>query len=159
MADFSYSVNSDASEVTFAGSLNETATEQLKELAGKLKGNCTFNFRGVVHVNSVGVLAWLRFISGVIKNRKVSFEDCTPEVVSNINMIPDFAGKAEIKSVFRQYHCLACEKSSQIHIKRKDFPAADGVMANTATPVCPKCGGTVETDELDAEFFSFLQAS
>ena len=50
------------------------------------------------------------------KNPEIIFEQCTPEVVMQINMIPSFKGSAKVKSVYGNFVCDECEvKRRTIH--------------------------------------------
>ena len=96
-------------QLMYAGPINEDTEVHLKPMITSLGPNVIFNFRKVEYVNSCGVRAWINFLREVQKNRKIIFEECTPEIVSQINMIPNFKGTAHIKSVYASYACDSCD--------------------------------------------------
>jgi anti-anti-sigma regulatory factor len=66
-------------QLLYAGPINEDTEVHLMPLIAQLGPNVIFNFRKVEYVNSCGVRAWINFLREVEKNRKVIFEECTPD--------------------------------------------------------------------------------
>ena len=89
--------------IFYTGPINEDSELHLNSLLKQVGQNCVFNFRNVTMVNSCGVRAWINFMREFEKGRTVMFEECTPEIVLQINMIPSFKGQARINSVYGQY--------------------------------------------------------
>ena len=126
----------DWDHVVYAGPINEDTEVHLARVAAQLGKNVIFNFRQVEYVNSCGVRSWINFLRDIQEGREVIFEECTPEIVSQINMIPNFRGKAHIKSVthhmpativkIRLGNCLKKDKTvpSTVLILHSRFPAA-----------------------------------
>ena len=102
----------DWDHVVYAGPINEDTEVHLARVAAQLGKNVIFNFRQVEYVNSCGVRSWINFLRDIQEGREVIFEECTPEIVSQINMIPNFRGKAHIKSVYASYACDNCENQA-----------------------------------------------
>lgn len=144
-------------QLMYVGPINEDTEVHLKPIVNQLGPNVIFNFRKVEYVNSCGVRAWINFLREVEKNRKIIFEECTPEIVSQINMIPNFRGTAHIKSVYASYACEKCDHQKwQLFEEGRNLPvsAAEGVPP----PKCDKCGHVMEMEELEDEFFAWLEA-
>lgn len=147
----------DWEQLIYAGPINEDTEVHLMPLIKQLGPNVIFNFRKVEFVNSCGVRAWINFLREVEKGRKVIFEECTPEIVSQINMIPNFRGSAHIKSVYASFACESCDDQKWMLFEEgRNLPASSSVQI--PAPKCEKCGGTMEMDELEDEFFAWLDA-
>jgi len=148
----------DRDKVNFVGDINEDAEVHLNGITDSLGPKVTFNLRGVSSVNSCGVRAWINFMREVEKDRDVIFEECTPEIVSQINMIPSFKASAKIKSVYAGYACDSCDNQQwKLFEEGRNLPAsADSEIEELK---CPKCGEVMEMDELEDEFFGWLEAS
>ena len=145
-------------QLMYAGPINEDTEVHLKPMITSLGPNVIFNFRKVEYVNSCGVRAWINFLREVQKNRKIIFEECTPEIVSQINMIPNFKGTAHIKSVYASYACNSCDSQKWVLFEEgRNLPpnSAEGVTP----PKCDKCSAEMEMEELEDEFFAWVDAA
>lgn len=145
--------------VAIAGPINEDADVALEDLQPKLSAQIIFNFKQVSQINSCGVRAWINFLRSVEKDRKIVFEECTPEIIGQINMIPNFRGKAHIRSVYAGYVCPECEYQQwKLFEEGRNLPAYKNLDL-PAVP-CPNCGcKEMEMEELEDEFFQWMSAS
>ncbi len=144
-------------QLSIAGPINEDAEMHLVPLVKSLGPNVIFNFKKVEYVNSCGVRTWINFLREVEKGRKIIFEECTPEIVSQINMIPNFRGSAHVKSVYASYACGDCDAQKNILFEEgRNLPqnSSDG----GGEQKCDKCGNLMEMDELEDEFFAWVDA-
>ncbi len=144
--------------VVYAGPINEDTEVHLGRIGPQLGKHVIFNFRHVEFVNSCGVRSWINFLRDIQEGREVIFEECTPEIVSQINMIPNFKGTAHIKSVYASYSCESCENQDwELFEEGRNLPATpDDEVAEKA---CSKCGAEMEMEEMEDEFFAWLVAS
>lgn len=152
-----YKVSQDASgatHVALAGAINEDAELNLQALTRDLAGKpeVVFNFSQVKSINSLGVRAWVMFLRSVDDGRKIAFEECTPDVIMQINMIPSFVGKAAVRSFYTSYICENCDNSQRILIDTSSLAPKSLPPSQT----CPKCQSPMETEELEEEYFAFL---
>jgi anti-anti-sigma regulatory factor len=148
----------DWDNIIYSGPINEDTEVHLAPLLQNLSSKIIFNFRKVEYVNSCGVRAWINFLREAEKDRTVIFDECTPEIVSQINMIPNFRSSAHIRSVYASYVCESCEHQHwQLFTEGQNLPKTpeDEIDA----PKCEKCGSEMEMEELEDEFFAFLEAS
>ena len=144
--------------VYFNGQINEDAEVVLGNLKAKLGSQCIFNFKDIKSINSCGVRAWINFMRDIEAGRRIAFEECPPEVVSQINMIPNFKGKAEIRSVYASYSCENCDHQKwQLFEKGKNLPQK--LVSELPQVRCPKCQEVMEMEELEDEFFGWLDAT
>ena len=144
--------------VRFQGVLNEEAETKLKDIGQQLGPKVYINFGKIESINSLGVRAWIGFLRDAQKNRTIMFEECTPEVVSQMNMIPNFRGIAAIKSVYGQFICNSCNHSMNVLFEQgKNLPKS----ATDSLPpvVCPKCSSEMELAELDEEYLAWVDAA
>ena len=70
----------------------------------KLTGPLVFNFKELTAINSCGIRTWVNFLKEMAKV-KISFEECPPLVVRQMNMVPSFVGHAQSPFSFRSV-CL-----------------------------------------------------
>ena len=141
----------------FEGAINEDAENTLHNLKQSLGPQCIFNFENVKSVNSCGVRAWINFLRDVQKDRKIQFEACTPEIVSQINMIPNFLGTAEIKSVYAEYSCENCGHQ-MMHLFKQGVDLPESTDVDFPEMKCEKCGSEMEMEEIEEEYFAWLEA-
>lgn len=149
-------VSSDTvTNVDFAGEISEDSTTELHKVAEELKAakNIVFNLANITKINSLGVRSWVQFIRSIGPDHNLSFSECAPVTVLQINMIPSFRGHATIKSVLCQYSCSSCRTitTTTVECSRYDID-------NLPTPpACSKCGSETELDEDEEEYFGFLK--
>ena len=140
--------------VAFAGPINEDAELPLAQLPKKLGANVTFNFRRVTLINSCGVRAWINFMRAV-GQANIVFEECTPDIIGQINMIPNFRGRAAIRSVHAPYVCESCN-TQKWHL----FEAGKNLPRNASDAIesvaCDKCSQQMVMEEIEEEFFSWI---
>ena len=141
--------------ITLVGVLNEDAEADILKLAPTLGSKVIINFRGVQSVNSCGVNAWIKFIRAIDNGRSLVYEECTPDIVTQINMTHIFRGSAVINSLYADYQCRSCgHAQSHLFVRGKNLPqsSGDGVEA----VACAKCGKTTEMDEVEEEYFACI---
>ncbi|MGE0172289.1 MAG: hypothetical protein AB7T49_05875 [Oligoflexales bacterium] len=141
----------------YAGPINEEAEVHLTQVAPRLGQKIIINFKQVEYVNSCGVRSWINFMRQ-ISGKQIVFEECTPEIVMQINMIPSFRGSATIQSVYGAYQCDSCRTQALVLFKEgQNMPRTEGDIV--PSPNCPKCGQRMEMQEIEEEFFAFKAAS
>lgn len=158
--DLTYRIESkgDWDIIHFTGDINEDAEVTLAGIREKISAQCVLNLKEVKSINSCGVRAWINFIREAEKNRKLIFEECTPEVVSQINMIPNFKGTAHIKSVYASYTCESCDfQKLELFEEGKNLPKSHDEDIPDIN--CPQCNEVMEMEELEDEFFGWLDIS
>jgi hypothetical protein len=153
--DFTFSQQADGSAlISLAGPLNEDSDNNLKAILEKLSSirKVTFDFAGVKNINSLGVRAWVTFLRKAEEGRSIIFTQCVPDVIMQINMIPSFQASAKIESYHLKYVCDNCRHEHTAVIETSQLPPK-----TIPKPLaCQKCGTTMETEELEDEYFVFL---
>ncbi len=141
--------------VQYFGPINEEAEVHLTQLLSKLGSKVVFNFKNVEYVNSCGVRAWINFMRELEKGRQVIFDECTPEIVMQVNMIPSFKSSASINSVYGSYKCDGCGSQKQVLFETgKNLPTS----GNYPEIKCEQCQAMMEMEEMEDEFFAFAAA-
>jgi anti-anti-sigma regulatory factor len=145
----------DHDKLVIVGPINEEAEVHLTKIKDQLAKKLVINFRQVTYINSLGVRAWINFMRD-IAGRSLVFEECTPEIVNQINMIPNFRADAHIKSVYGTFYCNSCDNTQEeIFEQGKNFPIPPKYEVNL--PKCRKCGSDdTEFEEVEDAFFAFV---
>jgi len=141
-------------DVVLAGILNEDSEIALQGLVIALQGfeNIIFDFNGLATINSLGVRAWVLFLRQVETHRTLVFKACSAQVIHQVNMIPNFLGKAHIESFWVNYICESCDKIEKKLIQTSSLPAKTA----PTPPPCPSCQKSMESEEIEDEYFAFL---
>lgn len=152
--EYSILQNDDGKNVSLVGVINEDSEIAFKNLVSELKEakSIIFNFAQVKSINSLGVRAWVSFLRTLEEGRKISFTECTTDIIMQINMIPSFLGKATVSSFYVNYICEICSKED-----KKLFETAS--LPPKTYPPAPKCDNddcAMQTEELEDEYFVFL---
>ena len=143
--------------IFFNGEINEDAEVSLAGLHEQIGRQCVFNMKNISAINSCGVRAWINFLREAEQSREIIFEECPPEVVSQINMIPNFRGKSHIRSVFASYVCDQCDHQ-KLHLFREGQNLPSNLDDDLPELKCPECGDIMEMEELEDEFFGWLES-
>jgi hypothetical protein len=159
--DLTYRVDKkdDVDHIFLSGKINEDSEAPLNDLSGQLAQKVVFNFAAIKMINSCGVRAWITFLRDAQKSRDITFEECPPEIVSQVNMIPNFLGHAKINSVYAEYSCENCGHSKWRKFEKgKDLPESSKAI-HISEFRCEKCQEVMEMEEIEDEFFSFIKDS
>jgi hypothetical protein len=139
--------------VEFFGEIDENA--DFAELRRRLKGQVVFHLAEVRRINSCGVREWVNFVRDLPGVTELAFSHCSPAIVTQLNMIYNFRGGAEVRSFLAPYVCEKCSNEEerlldvQTHFPGRDINAIPSVT-------CERCGGTMEFDDLPERYLSFL---
>lgn len=135
--------------VLLQGQIDEdTSFEGIKEVAAPL----VFNFKNLTGISSIGIRTWVNFLKE-LSGKEMYFEECSPLVVRQMNMVPSFLGSATVKSVFVPYVCENCEKEKLVLVKQDQF----GKNVTESFP-CESCKqGEMELDGHPQQYFAFAK--
>lgn len=119
----------------------------------KLGGNLVLNFKGITAINSCGIRSWVNFLKD-LGEIEVTYEECPPLIVRQMNMVPSFLGKAHVSSVYVPYICDECENERIVLITEDKFKSGNVQVEETI--VCDKCKkGEMEFDGQPKQYFAF----
>jgi hypothetical protein len=149
-APVSLKVEQKNGQIALSGFLDENSALQRLDPLAKLP-KILFNFGAVARVNSCGVRDWVNFIAK-LTSTEIHYVDCPMVVVKQLNVVPDFQGKAKVDSFFAPYFCESCDQE-----QLKLLTAAS--VANGQPPAvnCPTCGKPMGFDAIPNQYFSFLK--
>jgi hypothetical protein len=141
----------ETTQVRLAGSVDEEA--DFKGLVTQLTASLRIRLDvgGVGRINSCGVREWINFIRAMPSKSAVEIENCTPVLVSQLNMINNFVGSARVLSVQAPYVCPGCGKEESVVV---DVTA--GKTVALAAVKCSSCQEEMEFDDLEDSYFAFL---
>jgi hypothetical protein len=135
------------SHVTLVGELTEQANlEALKELPGPV----VLDLAGVRYINTAGSQQLCATIEAMYG--PVAGERCSPAIVRQLNLMPDFSDHLKVRSVVLPYECTTCQVDHEVVVevgkKRPSLPARR----------CGTCGNPLEPDQPLEQYFAFLPA-
>jgi len=100
-------------------------------------------------INSSGVREWVRWMSELTaRGVQVVLCECSPAVVSQLNMTANFAPGARIESFVVPFFCTPCSDERLWLVHRSELGADLGAVG----AVCPICGAILRADPADLEF-------
>ena len=115
----------------------------------------TFNFKEVDSINSCGIRTWVNFLKDLGKT-ETHYEECTPMIVRQMNMVPSFLGKAHVDSVYVPYVCEECETEKSVLLTDDKFKSGKFDLPETLP--CESCGkGEMELDGHPQQYFAFAK--
>lgn len=135
--------------VLLSGQIDEDTS--FEELSG-VESPVVFNFKNLVGISSIGIRSWVNFLKG-LAGKQVFYEECSPLVVRQMNMVPSFLGNAKVLSVFVPYVCDNCEQEKLVLVAEDQM----GKKIPEALP-CESCKkGEMELDGHPQQYFAFAK--
>ena len=141
--------------ISLKGTIDETAN--LKEVFQNLQPRVIVQAEEIRLINSCGVREWVRAIQRIPSNIRILFERCASRIVEQINYVSNFLGSGEVVSFFAPYFCPSCREERSILLSRQDLMKKKPVKAPLQK--CPACREALEFDDVEEEYFSFLNRS
>ncbi len=142
--------------VKLLGAIDEnTSFEQ--SIGGVPPSEIRLNCKEVSRINSTGVKMWIRyFLAAKQKGTLILFEECSPAIVEQFNLISNFACGGKIDSVVAPYCCESCKAEIRGTVQSAEMEK----ISRDPPPVpCPKCGKNAVFDDVPEEYFAFLARS
>ena len=148
----------DALVIQLSGHIDEDSTFEHKPAKALTEyAAVTFDWSGVLGINSCGIREWLRWVSSFPKDAKVIYDNCSRVVVNQINLMEGFLPKgAKVRSFYVPYFCEECEVTTPVlYSEGKEF-SKDTVQ--TPEKACyKKCSKPAELDVVPSNYFRFLK--
>lgn len=137
--------------IVVSGTIDEHAdVDQI--VASKDATRVVIDLHAVNRVNSVGVRAWLLAMRRMHEGTKVVFSRCPAAIVDQLNMVDGFQSTADVESFYAPRLCEPCDVELNQLIAVQACHDNGGALPDMS---CPKCGATMELDDI-AEKFEFL---
>ena len=140
--------------VRFSGKIDASGVE-VNKLNQLVSGDCIFNLKKVEYVNSIGMKEWIGFMEDFSSGRKIIFEECSPSIINQINIIPEFTNYAKVTSFYSVFVCEECQFQMD-HLFETSLGYTQ-IMEQSEKMVCRTCGNTMELDEYPKSYYSFLE--
>lgn len=139
--------------VEFSGEMDENA--DFSELRRKLKGAVVFHLGSVRRINSCGVREWVNFVRDLPGVSELTFSHCSPAIVTQLNMIYNFRGGAQLRSFYAPYICENCNREEE---KLLDIESQfrGGDVSRVPEFSCEECSEPLEFDDLPERYLAFL---
>jgi anti-anti-sigma regulatory factor len=118
-----------------------------------IRGPVSLDCGEIRRINSFGVRALLHFIEALGAHGSVTLENCSPIVVTQLNLLPELTRLVSIRSVRVPLECPRCFHETEEPL---DLPRGQ----RTPPPiraVCPKCGRDMMLSEPVDRYFAFLE--
>ncbi len=142
--------------VEFFGEIDENA--DFAELKRRLRGSVVFHLGEVRRINSCGVREWVNFVRDLPNVSELTFSHCSPAIVTQLNMIYNFRGRARVRSFYAPYICESCHSEEEKLLDvQSQFP--DGNSGRVPDFECETCHRGMEFDDLPERYLSFLSES
>jgi hypothetical protein len=140
--------NGDRNCVLLQGQIDEDTS--FEELAG-VAAPIVFNFKNLTGISSIGIRSWVNFLKE-LGGKEIYYEECSPLIVRQMNMVPSFIGNAKVISVFVPYVCESCENEKLVLVGEDQFK-----NVTEAFP-CESCKqGEMELDGHPQQYFAFAK--
>jgi anti-anti-sigma regulatory factor len=141
----------DSTTVEFVGEIDENA--DFAQLRDQLAGKVVFHLGEVRRINSCGVREWVNFVRDLPRVESLVFSHCSPAIVTQLNMIYNFRGRARVQSFFAPYVCENCNNEEE-----KLLETYKGLRNGQRLPEfsCSRCQHPMEFDDLPERYLSFL---
>ncbi len=127
----------------------------LEKLSDQITGPVCFDMHDILRFNSIGTREWVGFIRRIVSFGKHRLRRCSPIVVQQINLVfnflgSDMAARATVESVMGPYYCKNCDDQQLVEI------STIGPEVNLPAIRCKICGGAMEFDDVESNYFYFL---
>ncbi len=137
--------------VALNGVLDENA--DLRPL-GDLRGEVSIDLSGVRRISSTGVREWIELMRILGDHCRLSLVACSPASVTQLNLIANFRGRAQVESFMAPYECPSCHAEHEVLVD--SFTVLRGGGLSLPMQSCPDCGSTMELTELPERYLTFL---
>lgn len=136
--------------IELTGSVDEDL--DMSEVASLNQQEYIFDFKQVNMINSCGIREWINFITNLGDKVKIKYKNCPQIVIEQMNMVYGFIKDGvEIESFYAPYFCESCDEESKLYLETK-------MVLDNKAPImkCPKCGENMEFDDIEEQYFAFL---
>jgi len=142
----------DSTQLIVRGIIDENS--EFADVFSGLKKNITIDLEGIDLINSCGVREWMHAVQKLPESSKIQYVRCSPRIVEQINYVANFLGRGTVRSFFAPYFCPKCKKESNVLLTPDSLGKSNPPKAPQEN--CPVCKGPMEFDDVEEEYFSFL---
>ena len=138
--------------ISLIGSLSDNVLVGLENLLKLSAKECVMNLAEISHCNSLGIRSWVNFLRVFTKDRKVSFEEVSPELTRQLTSVTGILDPGKIISFILE--CVNCDHVQTITVETTN--PLDIAFQSPHASLCTQCGGNVELDDDDADILNVL---
>src|SRR5258708_2978372 len=111
----------DGTYVKLGGVIDED--NELTDLTERIpSGTCVIDLAEIERINSCGVRDWVNWLTKVEKGgAKIVLVECSPAIVSQINLVNNFTGSGVVKSFFAPYFCTNCDREKVLLVETSEL--------------------------------------
>ena len=135
----------------FKGAINEFS--KFDALYNLEEPKIILNLKEITRINSIGLREWIQALSAILPQIHLTFEECSPMVVYQMNMIPFFVERATIQSVYAPYYCEEDDEQQNFLINIDDYQHTHQIPSFQ----CPKHQVDYLFDDDPESFFYFIK--
>src|SRR5215470_6033556 len=143
----------DVTYVKMGGVIDED--NELGDLTERIAaGTVVIDLGEIERINSCGVRDWVNWLTRVEKaGSRIVLVECSPAIVSQINLVNNFTGTGVVKSFFAPYFCPSCDREKVLLVEASEMGASPH-----RAPICrcDECDGVMEFDDMEDSYFAFL---
>jgi hypothetical protein len=145
----------DGAHATLAGRIDDGSA--LGDIAAKLApGDVTIDTSAVTFVNSIGMREWIRLVRVLRERGTVTLERVGDVLITQMNLIPEFATSVTITSFHAQYVCGACGAESAPVVDAIAHAAELRRLKPPKLP-CPECGAAMELGDFPERYLTVFK--
>jgi hypothetical protein len=117
------------------------------------QGLIQLHLAGVNNFNSVGIREWIHFVGKLVNASTTVFQECSVNVIDQINMIPNTLAGGIVESFYAPYYCQCGNETNKLI---QVAACRDNLNEFEAPAFTCKCGKTLEFDAIEESYFQFL---
>ena len=145
----------DGARVVLAGRIDDSCS--FEQLVTQLPaGGITIDTSGVTFVNSIGMREWMRLVGAMRERGPVVLERVADVLMTQMNLIPEFATSVRITSFHAQYVCNACGAESAPIV---DAVAHGDTLRALKAPKlpCAECNSPMDLGDFPERYLSIFR--
>jgi predicted RNA-binding Zn-ribbon protein involved in translation (DUF1610 family) len=144
----------DGARATLTGRIDDSTS--FESLAMALPAGAVIDTSGVTFVNSIGMREWMRLVRALREKGPVILERVADVLMTQMNLIPEFARSVEIRSFHAQYVCPACGAESAPVVDAVANAPLLKAMKAPQLP-CPECGAQMALGDFPERYLTIFR--
>lgn len=113
------------------------------------------NLGDVERINSCGVRDWVSWLNELDRaGIALYLIECSPAIMTQVNLVNNFVGKATILSFYAPYFCSSCDAEKMLLIETGE--ALENLPFRAPSCRCDQCDHTMDFDDIESSYFAFL---
>ena len=136
--------------VSYEGQIDEDADFSQVDLGQYT--SLVFDLEKVTHLNSCGIREWIKFQDSNVKGKEVLYRKCPQVIVEQMNIVKGFVVEGgNIESFFAPYYNEANDEEVKVLLQPSQ------VIDGKAPDIKDDDGNSLEFDDIEAQYFSFIK--